>query len=542
MSSTSPRPAHADPSTTQSNPSPPSPAAPWLAAAACLLFSLLYLPALTSFFSNDDWALVYYYGKIDPVHFWEYFSPKVVWFYRPLQALQFGVLYRVFGLNELPGNLSLLAMHLGVCALAFLLLREVTRRPLLAAGAVAIFSGLWLYVDILLWKANFNTLQWALLTLAACFTFARHLQTRDARWFYLANACCLGNLFTKESAMSLPILFLMLWACIELRASDLAKPNLVKSVGRVLRLLAPSVGIVAVYIVLHVLFIEDIYSKVLKPDYSFVGPVQGLRQVLASYNHVLLSFHADPVLLPELPWLQRAVHSFASDSWAVPVNLGLVAGPLGALAWRRKDRTLAFGLAWICLSFVPMVFLKSYHQSRFYYLPALGAALIVAHLVSLVWQYADRLAQGPRSGLRVAIAAAVVYLALANGATTLRLVMEDRDASNQARSVYQLLAAQRGQLEPGCLVVMRNAPVTFFNNGLGAPEMARLALNDPSADAVVDGQKMEPARVTQLHAIRNVYVVDLAEEQPKLRRVPDARTEQSKAQDSAHQKSIKTAL
>jgi hypothetical protein len=176
-------------------------------------------------------------------------------------------------------------------------------------------------------------------------------------------------------------------------------------------------------------------------------------------------------------------------------------------------------MGWIVISFLPMIFLKSYHASRFYYLPALGGALVMARLLDLAWTAADRLRSGPRSVVRVGVLTFAVYLLVANVATTLNLVLADRDQSAKSRGVYKLLLSRRGQVEPGALVVLRNAPDTFFNGGLGAPEMARLALNDRTVDAVIDGQHMEDARVAELKAKPNVYLVDLDRSPLQLERV-----------------------
>jgi len=489
-----------------------------LAALASILFTLVYLPGLHSFFSNDDWALVYYYGQVRPERFWEYFSPAVIWFYRPLQAAQFGLLYHLFGLNELPFNLSLMAMHLVVCWLGFLLLRGVTLRPALAAGAIALFAASWIYVDILIWKANFNTAQWAILTLAACVTFARFLDTGSNSWRLYTYGFCILNLFTKESAVSTPLLLLLVWLCMEARAQDLQPSRWAATVRRLTFLLGPAVVIVLVYVGLHHVLIKDIYT-LQKADYVFVGPGQALRQCLVAFNHTLLSFHSDPVLLPAAPWLRAGIALLVTDRLAVPVNLAAVPLFLAILTWKRRDRVLAFGIGWLILSFVPMLFLSTFHASRFYYMPALGGALILARLFEIAWAGADRMRAGARSTTHIALAGFVVYFLVANVASTLNIVLADRDASTKSRAVYDLLLTQRGHLPSGCLVVLRNAPQTFFKEGLGAPEMARLALHDRTVDAVVDGQPMENARVIELHAKPEVYLVDLNRSPLKLERV-----------------------
>jgi len=86
----------------------------WLPLAIGALLSLPYLVAAPGFFYTDDWVHLRYNAAIPPWAVWRYFSPRVVWFYRPLQAMQFGWLYHAVGLHPLAFNLSLWVMHLGV--------------------------------------------------------------------------------------------------------------------------------------------------------------------------------------------------------------------------------------------------------------------------------------------------------------------------------------------------------------------------------------------------------------------------------------------
>src|SRR5437016_5367716 len=93
----------------------------WLALAISALLSTPYLLVVRDFFFTDDWVHLQYNGMIPPWQVWRYFSPRVIWFYRPLQALQFGWLYHCVGLRPLAYNLCLLLMHFSVCVLVYLL-------------------------------------------------------------------------------------------------------------------------------------------------------------------------------------------------------------------------------------------------------------------------------------------------------------------------------------------------------------------------------------------------------------------------------------
>src|SRR5436190_843074 len=125
----------------------------WLALLISALLSLPYLLSCDSFFSSDDWVHLGYNAAVPPWAVWRYFSPRVIWFYRPLQALQFGWLYHTVGLHPLAYNLSLWVMHLGVCMLVYRLAERLlcTRTALLAT---ALFASQWLCANTRLWRSN----------------------------------------------------------------------------------------------------------------------------------------------------------------------------------------------------------------------------------------------------------------------------------------------------------------------------------------------------------------------------------------------------
>jgi len=73
-----------------------------------VLLSLPYLIAVHNFFFTDDWLHLCYNRSIPPWQVWRYFSPRVIWFYRPFQAMQFGWLYHAAGFQPLALSLLLL--------------------------------------------------------------------------------------------------------------------------------------------------------------------------------------------------------------------------------------------------------------------------------------------------------------------------------------------------------------------------------------------------------------------------------------------------
>jgi len=371
-------------------------------------------------------------------------------------------------------------------------------------------------VDIPLWKVNLNTVQYALVSLAACTAFSRYLRLEQKRYLWLTYALCALNFFTKELAANTVFLLLLVWGYRDLQREELHPRKLGGAVLRAARLLWVPVLLTLLYVAAHRLLIRNIYTAQ-QIDYRFVDPVRAVWQSLFIYNHALLPFYADPVLLPKLPELHAALR------WAVQY---VVVSPLvlGALAWFRRDRVLLFGLGWIFLSFVPSVFMEIFLSSRFFYLPAVGAALVLARLIEYAWTWLGGRSPGPSKWGRFAFALFLAYFVAVNLALTDQMVQADLQASERVRSLYALLAAHRGQVPPGSLVVLRNAPESFFLNGLGAREMTKMALADSTAEGAIENQNLTPDRLKQLNAIPHVFVVDMDQETLQLVRDPTQRS------------------
>jgi hypothetical protein len=486
------------------------PAAFWLPLAACTLLSLPYLLAARSFFVSDDWVYLTYYGAIPPWQVWRYFSPHVIWFYRPLQALQFGWLYHTVGLHPLAFNLSLWVMHVGVCWLVYVLATELTtqRAAMLTA---ALFAIAWSYVDVPLWSSNFSTLHWALVTLGLCIIFLRYLKSRRPALLIGTYALFLLNFCAKETAVNSPLLLAALWWW---QTGGRAEPDDGRARLRdAFCLLGPFVGITLAYACLHDRLFLNVYHGAPMPEYRFAGPARALRDLLFTYNHLLIQFYLDPVVLPQLPLLQAGVRYFVLHVLILPLVLG-------AIAWRWRDRETVLGLLWILAALLPTVCLVGFHASRFYYLPAVGAALVLAHLGRQCWKRTSAPAS-PLRPLRLVLPVALAYLALTNISLVTLLCFHMRQEAGWAQSAFEVLQQEEPRLPHGVMVLMRHTPRTAFLNGIGVLEMVRLALRDPTALAGVEGQKLPdqwPQRLRERHA---VYTLDFAEYPMTLRCLRD---------------------
>ncbi len=475
--------------------------------AGCLLLALVaYGGAVDSYFASDDWLMLWHYGRIPVSRPWQFFSPEVVWFYRPLQSFQFGLFHHLFGLGEWPYNLALLLLYGATCCAVFFFIRELTARPLLAAGITGLFVAQWAYADVLLWKSNYNTLHWAILTLLACTCFLRYLRTDEGRWRTAAFVLCGTAFLAKEMAVNAPLLLSALWLFhragegpqTDGEAKPTARP---RGLRAAVQDLWPAFAMALLYVVAHRLLVRDVAED--RTGYFFVGPLQALRQAGFIYNHLLLAFYGDPLLLARMPPLQAAVQAVVAGFLILPLLLA-------AWAWRGRDRLLGLGVAWILLAFLPVLLLRDFHASRFYYLPAVGAALIVARLAERGWQAVANWGTSGRRSARLVLILGIAYWMGGNVARARAIVGDDVRHAGQVRSLFTLLEGQRGRVPEGSLVVLQHAPASYFGGGFGVRELVRFALNDAAAEGILEGQRLPDVRLARLQGIRTVYTVDLS--------------------------------
>jgi hypothetical protein len=317
---------------------------------------------------------------------------------------------------------------------------------------------------------------------------------------------CALDFLTKESAVSTPLLFALIWLYQEADPAAAHKQaGFAGLVRRGAHLLWPAVLVTALYLGFHTQ-VRNVYPSDTS-GYTFSDPLHAVWQVFIAWDHALVSPFVNPALLQR--WPAAAI----LGNWFV-ANLPLVPLVLIGYGFLRRDRRLLFGLGWFLIADVPTVFLVNFHSARFYYLPAVGSGLILADLFLRGWDRVMRRdSEFSRLGRPVLLGVALFWVA-SNIATVFFGVQMDVRAVYIGERAFGFLRGQRASVPRGSIVLFVHAPDGCFHNGLGSEEMVQLALQDPTANGVLAELATQNgwlARVRDQHA---VYTLDMI--QPEL--------------------------
>ncbi len=170
---------------------------------------LLYYPALTTYFSQDD----FFHFKIsqtgNPFGFYS-FAKRGVAFYRPIsRELLFHLYYLIFGLNSIPFRIFAFLIHFINITLVYLLTKKLFRAKGLAFFVAFFFGITAANVATLYYLAGgVQTLLVTTFTLSSLLYFIKFLENKKLGFIISSFILFLLGLGSMEQAMIIPILML----------------------------------------------------------------------------------------------------------------------------------------------------------------------------------------------------------------------------------------------------------------------------------------------------------------------------------------------
>jgi protein O-mannosyl-transferase len=305
--------------------------------------------SLASAFGAGVWAFLGYRGN----------------YYRPLQFVIYGLIYRVFGPSAWPFHLLMVSLHALNTALVYSLARRILRGRIAAAWiAGALFAVHPIHTEAVNWIAALPDVLVTTFALAGLRAFALQEAAPNAWQAAIHCAIYLAALLTKETGVMLLPLY--------------AASQRLQGARRNAAMYAGMLGVFAAYLAMRVHALggfapaQQAFFHLSAAEFAMSAVVLAARYFAAlvwpadlNFFHV---FHPSGVSLE----LVFALIALAAIAWA-------------ALRFREQEPVALFAIFWMAAAVAPALNIAGVGQNvfaeRYLYLPSVGFAL----LAGLAW-------------------------------------------------------------------------------------------------------------------------------------------------------------
>ncbi len=343
---------------------------------------LPFLGSLDSYFLSDDFGLIWLLWNKPLSHFLTLFAApwtETIYGYRadeirPTLAFSYWLDARWGAANPMGYHVSNIVLH----ALNALFVLAIGRRtlglPWVWSGfAALLFAVMPVHAETVNWISGRADSIPSLLFLVAFFCFNYWRTNGGAGWYCGALLACFLALFSKQSAIVLPVVL------VAYQALALGLPHMQS--WRRMSAYLPFVALTAGYLALRLV----LFGNAVREDSLGGGLVELFLRRQPAY--VLATFTG-----VEVPWL-------TAGTLAVALGVALLLGALtwfagmrqmvSSLLWRRL---LFFGPLWWILTVGPLA-VVGYFSARHLYLTSAGIALCAALIAAALWESRPGLAR-----------------------------------------------------------------------------------------------------------------------------------------------------
>ena len=178
----------------------------------CVVGAIIYSPIMNADFSCDDICFIAWAKYAGPLDYLRRFTPaEGEMMYRPLYPAIWALSYRLWGGHASLLHIQLVAVHILIAWLLFLIALRLGRNGPFAAAAALLFVSSPLSVETVAWLNGVDDEHCLLLYLCALLSFIKIDDRPSARRGMLALSLVLGALalLVRESALSLPVTVLL---------------------------------------------------------------------------------------------------------------------------------------------------------------------------------------------------------------------------------------------------------------------------------------------------------------------------------------------
>jgi hypothetical protein len=332
-------------------------------------------------------------GQLLAGGFWTGAGAEAVPYFRPLTLLSYALDRALWGVQPFGYHLTNLGLHLVCVALVFAAARVLLRAPAWAGLAAALFGTLPRATQSVAWVSGRTDLLCAVFTLGA-FTLYIRARRGGRIALELSPLCAALAMLAKETAFVLPL------------ALAAAEALCLPARRRAWRPFAWHAGLAAALFAVRGAALRGL-----------PGSASGdIPLVLASAGH-----YAQMLLWPFAPSSQIGTRaSGVGDPWSwagVAAGVAWAAALALSLHFARRDRVLAFGLAWTAVFLAPVLNIVALRMhvpaaDHLLYLPHFGWVLVLVRLCARLRRHARRV-------VRTVVVAGVACFALLSALRTL---------------------------------------------------------------------------------------------------------------------------
>ncbi len=365
-----------------------------LEVLVCAVTALAYVDTLSFGFVYDDKPVIVDNVVIRSWRFLaHYFIPQISadiappssgTFYRPVTLLWLRLNYAIFGLNPAGWHFAMLACHVLMTYLVFVVVRKLSDNRSIAAIAAILFGLHPVHVENVAWLSSVNDLLMSVLLLTS---FLAYLNFRGGRksklWMATSVLLFLLALLSKETAAAFPFVILG-FAVIFARPRATGKSNLVWSALKDGLVSIPYFMVLVTYLAARRMMLHGMVQPIVPLSWTTV--VLTWPSVLwFDLKHLLF-----PISSSEFYSLAYVtVPGF--ENFVLPI-LFLAGALVGAGYWVSKlpePRLGVFASGLAIVTILPTLYLRAiapgnFVHDRFLYLPSVGIVILIALAVEQV--------------------------------------------------------------------------------------------------------------------------------------------------------------
>lgn len=292
-------------------------------------------------------------------------------FYRPVQTVTYMVAYSIGGLSPVAYHVISIGYHTAASLFVYLICLELMLAAPLALAVAALFAVHPVHTEAVAWIAGVPDVACGAFYFCSMWMFLRYLRTRSAKYVWMASAAFMAALLSKEMAITLPFVLLIICG---IRGRP--RPSITNSI----LLISPFLAVVALYLGMRFFVLGAIARSHIGAEAGWLDWISLAVRVLAEYvryaviPYPLNAFHLLPLKL-----------SYRVVSTALAL-FSLVA--TGGLIWRVRSK-LPDGFPWFVIFLVmltPVLYFQgmsnTFFAERYLYIPSFAMLMLVVSLFS----------------------------------------------------------------------------------------------------------------------------------------------------------------